>query len=183
MGKKKDLSEYVDLGDILVNERFYREHIWTNPATGCHEWLGGRHRQGYSMISGIRKSDNKKIMTVGHRIAMRMKLGRAIGTQDFVLHRCDNAICLNPDHLILGDKYARSRLMASRGRCSGPRTRTATEPRQQLNRKYKWSEDQIRLFRTATLEEIQAELAIDRAMAGRVRWACRNGYYWIKDDK
>mgnify|MGYP003343669645 CR=1 FL=1 len=43
-----------------------------------------------------------------HRVAMRLKLGRAITSDDDVLHACNNKLCVNPSHLYIRDDKNRN---------------------------------------------------------------------------
>jgi hypothetical protein len=93
------------LFDLNYQESYYLQHIHHNPNTGCDEWHGPRHRQGYGMIGAWRQADGVKIMTVTHRIAGRRKFGRALDSDEFVIHTCSNPRCVTEDHLMLGDRY------------------------------------------------------------------------------
>lgn len=75
---------------------------------GCWEWTAGADRKGYGTITvGGRK--------VGaHRFSYRLFVGEP--GELFVLHRCDNPICVRPDHLFLGTHADNMRDMRSKGR-------------------------------------------------------------------
>jgi hypothetical protein len=93
------------LFDLNYQESYYHSHIRHNPDTGCDEWYGPSHRQGYGMIGAWRQEDGVKIMTTTHRIAGRRKFGRALASDEFVIHRCSNPKCVTEDHLMLGDRF------------------------------------------------------------------------------
>ena len=82
----------------------------------CWEWLGSISTHGYGVVgSPCRKA---------HREALRRHLGLVVIPEDmFVLHRCDNRLCVNPNHLYLGTHCDNMRDMAARSQNVGrPKT-------------------------------------------------------------
>ena len=78
----------------------------------CWEWQGSK-RNGYGQLS--RKG--KSLST--HRYSWRVFRGN-IPSKMFVLHRCDNPICVRPDHLFLGTHKDNMRDMHKKGRANNP---------------------------------------------------------------
>jgi hypothetical protein len=76
---------------------------------GCWEWTGSRDRKGYGhcMLRGYK--------TNAHRVSWIVRNGQ-IPPGLFVLHKCDNPPCINPDHLFLGDVLANAKDMTSKSR-------------------------------------------------------------------
>jgi hypothetical protein len=93
-------QRYTQQADLLVNMNKY----WTRlkpDSHGCHIWQGPKHKQNYGMIGAIRIADDKRIMTVAHRVAWRIAHQQAITRDDDVVHTCGNNLCCNPEHLKL----------------------------------------------------------------------------------
>jgi hypothetical protein len=81
------------VGQLTVPERMSKYTV--ERPTGCWEWIGGHNLQGYGQLK------IKGIMQRAHRVAWMLRYG-PIPDGLFVLHRCDNPPCCNPDHLFLG---------------------------------------------------------------------------------
>ena len=180
MGNKIHWDLYTDCDDLFVNLNFYYKHQTKDPNSDCILWTGGTHRQGYGMVGGIRKADNKRIMTVAHRIAARVKWKRAIATNELVIHTCSNVLCQNPDHLIIGDWRKKSEVMWANGR--GPKEALkhrhyGREVKQ--NRSYRYSEKEIAWIRDADTLDIAQRYNITRVRAGHLRWSMRKHFKWL----
>lgn len=93
-------------GDKRLPSRFWQK-VSADPNGGCWNWLAAKSK-GYGVF--ILKRERH----LAHRLIF------SIAERDpgafFVLHRCDNPACINPDHLFLGDQVANMRDMAAKGR-------------------------------------------------------------------
>lgn len=82
------------------------------PDTGCWEWqgpvFGGHDVRRYARVG--RK-------TYGHRLMYELTHG-LIPRGQHVCHRCDNTLCLNPDHLFLGTNTENRHDSVAKGRHS-----------------------------------------------------------------
>ena len=78
--------------------------------SGCHEWQASLNRLGYGKVYFRKKSSYP-----AHRAAYQLFKGQ-IPVGLFVLHKCDNRKCVNPDHLFLGDAVANIRDMDTKRR-------------------------------------------------------------------
>lgn len=67
-------------------------------ADGCWAWSGSVTDDGYGQIE---VSWRKPTRVLAHRLSWELHLGQ-IPAGLFVLHKCDNPPCTNPDHLFLG---------------------------------------------------------------------------------
>ena len=91
------------------------DKFWARVKKGraCWLWTGARQSK-----KGVPQYGNLKVgkrWQAAHRVAWALKYGKEPGRM-WVLHKCDNPVCVNPDHLFLGTVLDNNRDMWSKGR-------------------------------------------------------------------
>jgi hypothetical protein len=94
-------------------ERF-ESKVMPEPNTGCWIWTGCLFDNGYGVFRIGGK--NKK----AHRFSYELSKG-VIPDGLVVCHRCDNKMCVNPDHLFLGTMQDNVTDMVTKGRKHYPK--------------------------------------------------------------
>ena len=87
-------------------KRFYDK---VDVGLGCWNWMAALDTRGYGIVSFLGKT------TKAHRIAWMMANG-AIPQGMEICHKCDNQICVNPNHLFIGTHQDNMRDMTNKGR-------------------------------------------------------------------
>lgn len=80
-----------------------------NKTASCWNWIGALKDKRY----GVYSYNDKKERT--HRVSWMLHYGD-IPEGLCVLHKCDNMLCINPDHLFLGTKGDNARDRNNKGR-------------------------------------------------------------------
>lgn len=91
-------------------ERFFEKV--SKPDSGCWEWKGSIGSNGYGTF---RLPSPFRDVVGAHRVSYSLHKG-PIPIGLVVRHKCDNPICVNPDHLEVGTKADNSKDMVMRGR-------------------------------------------------------------------
>lgn len=76
---------------------------------GCWDWSGTKNKQGYGGMLHRHK------VLKAHRVSYMIHKGM-IPDGLFILHRCDNTSCSNPEHLFLGNQSENMIDMVSKNR-------------------------------------------------------------------
>lgn len=97
-------------------DRFW-EKVEVRGDSECWNWMGATYVTGYGSISlpGWRTGSIK-----AHRFSAMLHFGM-FDRRLWVLHHCDNRLCVNPAHLYLGDVRDNARDAAQRGRLAAMR--------------------------------------------------------------
>lgn len=138
-----------------LSERFERQFV-PEPTSGCWLWTGALNTQGYGMI-GVGKKQ-----PLAHRVSWQLFKGQ-IPDRLCVLHRCDNPVCVNPEHLFLGTKKDNAVDMFVKGR--------APDRRGSKHHNSKLTDADIVRIRTSKLSgaEMARELGVRSATVSGIR--------------
>jgi len=76
---------------------------------GCWNWIGTKASHGYGLLRYNDKTQR------AHRVSYKTFVG-PIENNLYVLHKCDNKLCINPSHLFLGSQQDNIDDMHKKGR-------------------------------------------------------------------
>ena len=164
MKTRKSISlirDYVGLDKKLKSKLFMSQN-------GCHEWTGAKNYDGYGVIWFEGYS------WATHRVAYELANGAISQSSEkfWVLHKCDNPSCCNPEHLYVGSPSDNARDCAERCRKSvGWRLWASQDPNFDPKRKvgtvyYEYKDEIKTLTEWSELFGINAITLNQRFMAG-----------------
>lgn len=93
-----------------LRSRFERRLTKSTEPNGCWTWSYCCDDKGYGVCSWIGEH-------FAHRVSYRIYIG-PIPKGLFVLHKCDNPICVNPEHFFLGTQKQNCEDCVAKGRNS-----------------------------------------------------------------
>lgn len=120
----------------------------------CWLWKGARDENGYGRFRWRGSSK------WAHRVAYELFFEEEPGSL-VVRHTCDNPLCVNPRHLLLGTHEDNCRDMKVRGRYKNGSQRLTDEQVQQIREA------------TGTHREIAARFGVDRSYVGQLKRGTR----------
>lgn len=99
---------------LNAETRFWNKVIKTE---GCWNWIGCKiGKMGYGQFRFVK---NGKIQNRAHRVSWIIHNGE-IPDGLLVLHKCDNPLCVRPDHLFLGTDLDNATDRMKKGRFTPP---------------------------------------------------------------
>lgn len=128
--------------------------------SGCTLWTG-------SVWGGYGVFKHKGASLKAHRVAYELAHGE-LPAGMVVCHRCDQPLCINPDHLFIGTQKENIQDMVHKGR--GPNRHGARNGRAVL------TEDDVRYIRQST--ETQASMAVRFGVTQAVISKAKLGQTW-----
>lgn len=98
-------------------DRVNPETFWSKvrKGPGCWEWTAYRNGKGYGHFMLARAPGQPQRCVKAHRIAWLLTRG-PIPNNLCLLHRCDNAACVRPDHMFFGIRADNNLDMLQKGR-------------------------------------------------------------------
>jgi hypothetical protein len=121
-----------------IEERFWR-FIVKNES--CWSWTGNK-ALGYGRISTGKKP---YVLILAHRLSWEIHNKQKIPEGMFVMHKCDNPECCNPDHLMIGTPKENTQDMIKKGR------KRVVAPLGTENGKSVLNEEKVRFIRSSDL--------------------------------
>jgi hypothetical protein len=101
MGRKKSTL-------TLLERLLYKTNV--GQSHECWEWQGAKNNTGFGFIR-----DESKMRTV-HRVSYEEHYKRLVPANKCVLHSCNNYLCVNPNHLRIGDRKDLTAQLIDNGR-------------------------------------------------------------------
>lgn len=152
----------------VEHDRFWRfvdKSIGCGPKGDCWQWKGATAK-GYGQVQ---YKPGHSPRTGAHRYSYRLRFGEITGGR-LVCHRCDNPLCVNPDHLFLGSHADNSADCVAKARtCAGEMRSKLT--RGSRNGRARISEADAMIIRASKLpqKQIAAKYAISESAVGHIQ--------------
>lgn len=158
-----------------IDVRFFAK-VRKSEGDGCWEWTACRNWGGYGKL-GTGGKHGETILA--HRFSWEFHVG-PVPTGLLVLHRCDNRLCVRPDHLFLGTHAENSADMVAKKRQSRGEARALVARRGEGHGRAKLTAEDVfeirRLYRPGVVT-LKA-LAQKYGVGSYAIWAASTGKTW-----
>lgn len=155
----------------MSRRKFTADWFWAavDRSSSCWPWMHCRTLDGYGRVRALGEER-------AHRVAWIVANGRGVPPGMFVLHRCDNPPCCNPDHLFLGTQLDNIVDRVVKGRSGGGANIGESNPNSKLQAAqviemrslYKAGETKLQLARRFGISRPTVSLIILRRRWGHV---------------
>jgi hypothetical protein len=126
----------------------------------CVVWTGTRYSQGYGRV----KLASLEVYGIAHRIAFEM-YNAEIPEGLVAMHICDNRLCVNPNHIVLGTNRANMYDMKRKHRSpSGERHHAAKLTMEQAHR----IREAAKTFDYATHGQLAKQFGVSRSTVTKI---------------
>ena len=102
----------IERAKKLDKDRFLKK--FRKSKNGCWNWIAGTNYSGYGTFYCT--INGKRTNHAAHRYSYFLYNAK-LPKDMFVCHKCDNPLCVNPDHLFLGTHQDNMQDMFEKGRC------------------------------------------------------------------
>lgn len=117
LNKIKQCNACKNLGNDIY--AVIKDRTIIDPISGCHLWNSYTSKDGYAVL----KFKKKRYRIA--RLLLEKKLGRKIISNKETCHKCNNRLCINPDHLYEGTHIENGADMSLVGSVSGEKCGTS----------------------------------------------------------
>ena len=161
---------------LVLDDRFwvrFEKKVEPDPISGCLNWTGANFR-GYGRI-GLGSSK----VIAAHRAAYERKFG-PVPDGNYVCHKCDNARCVNPDHLFAGSQSDNIKDMVAKGRNFANKNGINLGTRGTKNSSSKLTEDDVRIIRADIRPQsyIAKSFGVSQSVISRIK--SNKNWTWLK---
>lgn len=110
-------GRYIKGSVTTVRERFIDKVDKLSSVNGCWLWTGNVTSSGYGKV-GLGSTSSGDVLA--HRLSWELVNNKPVPKGMYVLHHCDNPLCVNPNHLFVGSQADNIQDMLAKGRCRHP---------------------------------------------------------------
>ena len=104
---------------ILHDSQKTIDNFWKKVQVGgpdeCWPWIGAIDKWGYGKFAY--QASDRKVQVLATRFSFTVAKGK-IPAGKFILHKCDNPACVNPNHLFIGTHNENMEDMKRKGRAN-----------------------------------------------------------------